>query len=132
MPSALENAITTHNVGDVKAKMVVELANGPITPEADHFLFDAGVVVVPDVLANAGGVTVSYFEWVQNRQGYAWTADEVRERLRQRMVTEADRLWDIAQDKGISLRVAAYAQALERIGSAVDATGHKENYQAQA
>ncbi|CAN5504680.1 glutamate dehydrogenase [soil metagenome] len=130
VPAALENAITTDNVGDVKAKMIVELANGPITPEADQFLYDAGVVVVPDVLANAGGVTVSYFEWVQNRQGYQWTADEVRDRLRDRMVTEADRLWDVAQDKGISLRVAAYAQALERIGSAVDATGHKESYQA--
>jgi glutamate dehydrogenase (NADP+) len=128
VPAALENAITEDNVGDVRARMIVELANGPITPTADKFLYDQGVVVVPDVLANAGGVTVSYFEWVQNRQGWQWTADEVRDRLRARMVTEADRLWDVAQTKGISLRVAAYAQALERIGSAVDATGHKDDF----
>jgi glutamate dehydrogenase (NADP+) len=131
VPAALENAITEDNAGDVQARMIVELANGPITPEADKTLHEKGIVIVPDVLANAGGVTVSYFEWVQNRQGYKWTADEVRDRLRERMVTEADRLWDVAEDKGISLRVAAYAQALERIGSAVDATGHKENFQSK-
>ncbi|MGI9015519.1 MAG: Glu/Leu/Phe/Val family dehydrogenase [Euzebya sp.] len=129
VPAALENAITKDNVADVKARMIVELANGPITPEADKALVEAGVVVVPDVLANAGGVTVSYFEWVQNRQGFAWTAAEVRERLQTKMVTEAQRVWDFAQDKGISLRVAAYAQALERIGAAVDATGKKETFQ---
>lgn len=130
VPAALENAITKDNVSDVKARMVVELANGPITPEADSALFDRGVVVVPDVLANAGGVTVSYFEWVQNRQGYAWTAEDVRSRLHDRMVAEAERLWGFATDRSISLRVAAYAQALERIGAAVDATGHKDDFAA--
>ncbi len=129
VPAALENAITEANVSDVKARMIVELANGPITPGADKALFERGVVVVPDVLANAGGVTVSYFEWVQNRQGFAWTADEVRTRLETRMVTEARRLWDFAQEKSVSLRVAAYAQALERIGDAVDAKGHRETFQ---
>jgi glutamate dehydrogenase (NADP+) len=128
VPAALENAVTAATVEDVRARMVVELANGPITPEADAALFDRGVVVVPDVLANAGGVTVSYFEWVQNRQGYAWTADEVRTRLETRMVTEAERLWGFASERGISLRVAAYAQALKRIGAAVDATGHKDDF----
>ncbi len=128
VPAALENAITADNVADVKAKMIVELANGPITPEADKVLYDNGQVVVPDVLANAGGVTVSYFEWVQNRQGYAWSADMVRDRLKERMVTEGERLWGFAEDKGVSLRVAAYAQALERIGAAVDATGHKADF----
>lgn len=130
VPAALENAITADNVADVKAKMIVELANGPITPEADTVLYDNGQVVVPDVLANAGGVTVSYFEWVQNRQGYAWSADMVRDRLKERMVTEGERLWGFAEDKGVSLRVAAYAQALERIGAAVDATGHKADFAA--
>ncbi len=129
VPAALENAITKSNVADVKAQMVVELANGPITPEADHDLYERGVTVIPDVLANAGGVTVSYFEWVQNRQGYAWTAEEVRTRLESRMVTEAERLWAFAQERDISLRVAAYAQALSRIGSAVDATGHRATFQ---
>ncbi len=129
VPAALENAITKDNVADVKAKMVVELANGPISPEADHALFEDGVVVVPDVLANAGGVTVSYFEWVQNRQGYAWTAEEVRSRLETKMVAEAERLWEFATNRGISLRVAAYAQALTRIGAAVDATGHRDTFQ---
>jgi len=128
VPAALENAISADNVADVKAKMIVELANGPITPEADKVLYDNGQVVVPDVLANAGGVTVSYFEWVQNRQGYAWSADMVRDRLKERMVTEGERLWGFAEDKGVSLRVAAYAQALERIGAAVDATGHKADF----
>lgn len=128
VPAALENAITADNVADVKAKMIVELANGPITPEADKVLYDNGQVVVPDVLANAGGVTVSYFEWVQNRQGYAWSADMVRDRLKERMVTEGERLWGFAEDKGVSLRVAAYAQALERIGAAVDATGHNADF----
>lgn len=128
VPAALENAITMENVDSVKAKMIVELANGPIDPDADHALHDRGVVVVPDVLANAGGVTVSYYEWVQNRQGYAWTAEKVRSRLQERMVTEAERLWGFAEERGVSLRVAAYAQALERIGGAVDATGHKADY----
>ncbi|WP_370324575.1 Glu/Leu/Phe/Val dehydrogenase [Euzebya sp.] len=129
VPAALENAITIDTVDDVKARMIVELANGPITPEADAALFERGVVVVPDVLANAGGVTVSYFEWVQNRQGFAWTAEEVRTRLESRMTTEARRLWDFATERDISLRVAAYAQALSRIGEAVDATGHAETFQ---
>jgi glutamate dehydrogenase (NADP+) len=128
VPAALENAITEANVADVRARMVVELANGPVTPPADAALHDRGVVVVPDVLANAGGVTVSYFEWVQNRQGWMWTAEEVRSRLEERMVTEAERIWAFAQDRGTSLRVAAYAQALERIGAAVDATGHAGDY----
>ncbi|MEE8599986.1 Glu/Leu/Phe/Val family dehydrogenase [Euzebya tangerina] len=130
VPAALENAITEDNAADVKARMIVELANGPITPEADEALYQRGITVIPDVLANAGGVTVSYFEWVQNRQGYAWTAQQVRDRLQDRMVEQAMGVWERSGGgHNMSLRVTAYALALERIGAAVDATGHKETFQ---
>jgi glutamate dehydrogenase (NADP+) len=128
VPAALENAITTANAGNVRARMVVEVANGPVSGEADRILHARGVRVLPDVLANAGGVVVSYFEWVQNRQGLAWTAEQVDERLQQRMITETERLWSAATERGTSLRVAAYALALERIGQAVDARGNTDTY----
>jgi quercetin dioxygenase-like cupin family protein len=97
VPAALENAITAANVDQVRARVILELANGPISSTADQALYERGVTVIPDVLANAGGVMVSYFEWVQNRAGLYWTADEVRTRLRDRMVTEAERLWAFRQ-----------------------------------
>src|SRR5690606_40095827 len=81
-PSAMEDMIHDGNAASVRAKVVLELANGPITPEGDRILAEKGVIVLPDILANAGGVTVSYFEWVQNRQGYYWTLDEVQSRLK--------------------------------------------------
>jgi glutamate dehydrogenase (NADP+) len=125
VPAALENAITVDNVADVKARVVLELANGPVSSEADRELADRGVTVIPDVLANAGGVTVSYFEWVQNRAGDYWRAEDVRERLRERMVAAAGDVSDLADEVGVSLRVAAYTLALRRIGAAVDAKGHE-------
>jgi glutamate dehydrogenase (NADP+) len=131
VPAALENAITEANVHQVKARVILELANGPITSAADQALHDRGVIVIPDVLANAGGVTVSYFEWIQNRAGIYWTGEEVRRRLRERMVVEAERLWSLANARRIRLRTAAYAQALGRIGEAVDAKGTKELYAAR-
>ena len=85
MPAALEKQITEENVNDIKAKLIVEGANGPTTPEAHKILHERGVFVVPDILANAGGVTVSYFEWVQDRHGYFWTEKEVNERLEAKM-----------------------------------------------
>jgi len=127
-PSALENAITSDNAGHIRAGVVLEVANGPTAPEADDVLADAGVTVIPDILANAGGVTVSYFEWAQNRGGVRWTADDVAERLKERMVTESEAIWDLAQDRGVTLRVAAYAHALQRISEAVDATGSVEDF----
>lgn len=128
IPAALENAITETNVNQVRASVILELANGPVTSAADRALAERGVTVIPDVLANAGGVTVSYFEWVQNRAGLYWTAQQVRDRLRERMVGETKHLWDFATEREIPLRAAAYATALTRIGEAADAKGSKELY----
>ena len=128
IPAALENQITEANVSRVKAGLIVEVANGPITPAADERLEERGIHVFPDILANAGGVTVSYFEWVQNRTERYWTADEVNGELRQKMVEEAERVWSLAQTHPTSLRNVAYAHALSRIGEAVDAKGTKDYY----
>ncbi|PWC44246.1 Glu/Leu/Phe/Val dehydrogenase [Azospirillum sp. TSO22-1] len=123
VPAALEDQIHKGNAGHIKARIVLELANGPITPEADRILEKAGVIVLPDILANAGGVTVSYFEWVQNRQGYYWNLEEIHDRLRAIMETEGRRVWSMRTGKGISMRTAAYAHALERLSSAIAAHG---------
>jgi len=128
IPAALENAITEENADEVRARAIVEVANGPVSPEADSILADRGVAVVPDILANAGGVTVSYFEWVQNRTGLYWTLEEVRQRLRARMTSEAERIGALAAAKEIDLRTAAYAHALSRISDAVDAKGSAETF----
>ncbi len=132
VPAALENAITHDNADRVRAGVVLEVANGPTAPEADEVLAGAGVTVIPDILANAGGVTVSYFEWAQNRAGVRWTADDIAERLEQRMVGESERLWDLARERAITLRTAAYVHALERISAAVDATGSAETFRSAA
>ncbi|MCI0346714.1 MAG: hypothetical protein L0221_14925, partial [Chloroflexi bacterium] len=105
------------------AKVVVEAANGPTTREAEPVLDRRDVVVVPDILANAGGVTASYFEWAQSRQGYAWDEELVAERLRQRMDAAFVAVWARAQQLGVSLRRAAFAVALERVAEAIAARG---------
>ncbi len=127
-PAALENQITEANARDIKAKAVYELANGPTTPGADEILRQRDVVVFPDILVNAGGVTVSYFEWVQNRQGLYWTLEQVNQQLKQMMVEETERIWTIAQEQGIAPRTAAYVHALNRIGDAVQAKGTKDYF----
>ena len=127
-PAALENQITEANARDIKAKAVYELANGPTTPGADEILRQRDVIVFPDILVNAGGVIVSYFEWVQNRQGLYWTLEQVNQRLKQMMVEETERIWAIAQEQGISPRTAAYVHALNRIGDAVQAKGTKDYF----
>lgn len=128
IPAALENQITEANAASVKAKLIYEVANGPITSAADRILQDRGVYIFPDILVNAGGVTVSYFEWVQNRSGLYWTLDEINDRLRQRMIVEAGHIWSIAQDLSIPMRTAAYVHALSRLGEAISAKGTRDYY----
>lgn len=128
IPAALENQITEANASDVKAKYIFELANGPITSSADQILEQKGIAVFPDILINAGGVTVSYFEWVQNRCGLYWTLEEVNERLTKKMVAETERVWSIAQKISVSMRTAAYVHALNRLGEALDAKGTRDYY----
>ncbi len=128
IPAAMENVITADNADRVRARIVLEVANGPTASGADEILEAAGVTVIPDILANAGGVTVSYFEWAQNRTGLRWSRDQVRERLQDRMVDEAERIWRLAAEREVTLRTAAYAQGLERISAAIDATGSAETY----
>lgn len=132
VPSALENAVDESNVDEVRAATVFEVAYGPVSPEADRTLRDRGVTVIPDILVNAGGVTVSYFEWVQNRSGLAWTQEEVADRLRQRMLSETDQIWSLVEELEIAPRVAAYVHALRRIGEAVDATGSADTFRPSA
>ncbi|MES2931696.1 MAG: Glu/Leu/Phe/Val dehydrogenase [Patescibacteria group bacterium] len=115
IPAALEEAITSRNAGSVMATVVLEVANGPVTPEADALLTARAIGVVPDVLANAGGVTVSYFEWLQNRSDEVWTHERVTDRLRQTMRDAYRDVADFAHERGITLREAAYALALTRI-----------------
>jgi glutamate dehydrogenase (NADP+) len=123
IPAALENVITTVNARGIKASVVVEVANGPTTSDGDAILNEAKKIVLPDILANAGGVTVSYFEWVQNKQGYYWTEGQVRERLLEIMSREFHAIYALAHQHGIDMRTAAYAQALNRIGQAIEALG---------
>lgn len=127
VPAAMEDQITKDNAGSIKATAIMELANGPVTSDADTILENNGVTVIPDILANAGGVTVSYFEWVQNRQGFYWTEEEVQHKLRPIMERESSAVWRLAQKKEITLRTAAYVLGLERIAEAIQAHG-TQNY----
>lgn len=123
IPAALENQITAQNANNIKTKIVVEGANGPTTPEADDILKDNGILVIPDVVANAGGVTVSYFEWVQDFSSFFWTEEEINQRL-VRVMTEAFvAVWNVGQDKNVSLRTAAYIVACSRILQAREMRG---------
>lgn len=123
VPAALEEQVTQENATRVRAGIILEIANGPITPEADDMLESKGVVVVPDVLANAGGVTVSYFEWIQNRTGARWSRDDVQSKLHAVMQEAYREIADFSQERGITLRQGAYALALSRIVDAMKARG---------
>ena len=128
IPAALENQITEANVKDIQAKFIFEAANGPTTSAADIILEDRGIYVFPDILVNAGGVTVSYFEWVQNRSGFYWTLDEVNQRLKAKMVAEIENIWQISQELSISMRTAAYVHGLNRLSEAINAKGTRAFY----
>ncbi|WP_088329451.1 Glu/Leu/Phe/Val dehydrogenase [Lacimicrobium sp. SS2-24] len=127
IPAALEGVIHRGNATKIRARHLVEIANGPVEADADEILEEKGCIVVPDVLANAGGVTVSYFEWVQNRQGYSWDAETVQERLSERMERAFEDIWEQSRQHNTGLRAAAYILALKRLGEAVEAHGTR-NY----
>jgi glutamate dehydrogenase len=119
VPSALENVITDKNAAKIKAKVIIEMANGPVTPEADVMLEKNNVTVIPDVLANAGGVSTSYFEWVQNLQGYYWTKDEVITRLQPLMEKAFSEMWELKLQTKQSARMATYMKAVKRVVDAM-------------
>jgi len=123
VPAALENAITKNNAKKIKAKIVLELANGPTTIDAGEILFKNGTVVVPDVLANSGGVVVSYFEWVQNIRHFYWSAEKVQANLREKMTKSFEDIWAVTNKYKINMRTAAYIVALERLSKALRIRG---------
>jgi glutamate dehydrogenase (NADP+) len=131
IPAALEGVISETNVERVKAPVIVEVANGPIVGDVDQILEERGALVVPDVLANAGGVIVSYFEWVQNRQGYGWRLEEVRTRLEEMLRAAFDEIWQVCEREERSMRAATYAVAMRRLEEAVEAGGTREYFQSQ-
>ncbi|GAJ40976.1 Glu/Leu/Phe/Val family dehydrogenase [Saccharococcus caldoxylosilyticus] len=118
VPAAIENQITEENAPNIKASIVVEAANGPTTLEATEILTKRGILLVPDVLASAGGVTVSYFEWVQNNQGYYWTEEEVEERLEKVMVKAFNNVYEMAQTRRVDMRLAAYMVGVRKMAEA--------------
>ncbi|MDP2859179.1 MAG: Glu/Leu/Phe/Val dehydrogenase [Bacillota bacterium] len=123
IPAAFENQITSANAARVKAKIIGEAANGPTTPEADAVLYKNGLLVLPDILASAGGVTVSYYEWVQNNYGYYWSEEEVNSRLEASMVKAFEAIYDMHKQKNVPMRQAAYMVAIKRVYEAMKVRG---------
>ena len=123
IPAALENAITNENADDVKTKIIAEAANGPTTPEADKILEDKGVFIIPDILANAGGVTVSYFEWVQNGQNFFWSEDEINNRLREIMLASFNSVLEMREKHNAHMRIAANMLGISRVAQAAELRG---------
>lgn len=123
IPAAIGNVITKENAGSVRAKMLIEAANGPVDPEADEILDKNGIIVMPDILANAGGVTVSYFEWVQNLQFYKWGLNRVRQELDSVLTRAFEDVWQLANERNVSMRTAAFMIALDRVWQATRLSG---------
>jgi len=123
IPAAMEDQITAHNAANIQAKLIVEGANGPIAASADQTLNDKGVMVVPDILANAGGVTVSYFEWVQNRMGYFWTEERVNRRADRNMKEAFEQVYQTSLHHGCSMRIAAYVVAIDKVAQVTQLRG---------
>jgi glutamate dehydrogenase (NAD(P)+) len=123
IPAALEHQIRADNAPHIQAKMIVEGANGPTTREADEILENRGIIVVPDILANAGGVVVSYFEWVQDLQCFFWDEDEVNDNLKRILIRSFKQVWDFSEEQRVSLRLGAYMLAVDRVAGAVHARG---------
>ncbi|MDQ3855343.1 MAG: glutamate dehydrogenase, partial [Chloroflexota bacterium] len=123
VPAAVEGQITAHNADRVRARLVAEAANGPTTPDADQIMYGNGRMVIPDILANAGGVTVSYFEWVQDKQAFFWTEAEINEKLRRVMTSSFHEVLTTAEREQVDLRTAAYLLAVDRVASATSVRG---------
>ncbi|WP_240903707.1 Glu/Leu/Phe/Val family dehydrogenase [Chengkuizengella sediminis] len=123
VPAAIENQITVHNAEKIKASILVEAANGPTTLEATQILTDKGVLLIPDVLASAGGVIVSYFEWVQNNQGYYWSEKEVHEKLEDIMIRALNKVYETHSSRGVNMRLAAYMMGVRKVAEAVKYRG---------
>jgi len=128
IPAALENQITDENAPNIKARYIVEVANGPVTSAADKILIENDIEVIPDIIANAGGVTVSYFEWLQNRSGFYWELQEVHQKLQSIMTTEFDNVYELARELKINMRTAAYVHALRRLGETLEAKGTRSYF----
>jgi glutamate dehydrogenase (NAD(P)+) len=123
IPAAIGGVITAENAPRIKAPIIVEGANAPTHPDADDILADRGTAVLPDILANAGGVTVSYFEWAQNRQFYRWNLDRVRGELDKTLTTAFEETWELARERKVSLRTAAFMLGISRVARATELSG---------
>jgi glutamate dehydrogenase (NADP+) len=129
IPAAIESQITGENAHRIQARVILEMANGPTTADADPILAEKKIFVIPDVLANSGGVTVSYFEWVQNKAGYYWTLEEVQQKLQDIMLDAYNNIYAINHEKRCGMRTAAYVYALKRLAEAIEAGGTKAYFQ---